>query len=74
MVCRVQCRGAGLANFGVFTVNSFYRKQSNFARIFQNGSYNVWEVPIFALIGVLGGLTGALFNAMNAVLARMRKK
>jgi chloride channel 7 len=48
----------GLANFGVF----------------ENGAYNVWEIPFFALIGALGGLLGALFNALNARLAKFRKK
>ncbi|KAI6205932.1 Chloride channel protein [Aphelenchoides besseyi] len=38
-----------------------------------NGSYNIWEIPFFALIGVMGGLTGALFNALNCRLAMFRK-
>ncbi|KAI6210761.1 Chloride channel and Cystathionine beta-synthase domain containing protein [Aphelenchoides besseyi] len=38
-----------------------------------NGSYNIWEIPFFALIGVMGGLTGALFNALNCRLAIFRK-
>ncbi|VDN60489.1 unnamed protein product [Dracunculus medinensis] len=48
----------GLANFGVFT----------------NINYNVWEIPIFLLIGVLGGLTGALFNCINLKLSKFRKR
>ncbi|EFO19166.2 chloride channel protein 7 [Loa loa] len=48
----------GLANFGVF----------------ENHSYNIWEIPIFLLIGVLGGLSGALFNCLNLKLSRFRKK
>ncbi|VDO25234.1 unnamed protein product [Onchocerca flexuosa] len=48
----------GLANFGVF----------------ENHSYNIWEIPIFLLIGVLGGLSGALFNFLNLKLSRFRKK
>ncbi|KAI6191174.1 hypothetical protein M3Y97_00199300 [Aphelenchoides bicaudatus] len=48
----------GLANFGVF----------------ENGAYNVWEIPFFALIGALGGILGALFNALNARLAKFRKR
>ncbi|KAI6243670.1 Chloride channel protein [Aphelenchoides fujianensis] len=47
----------GLANFGVFI----------------NGSYNIWEIPFFALIGVLGGLTGALFNSLNFRLTMFRR-
>lgn len=49
---------SGLANFGVF----------------ENNSYNAWEVPFFALIGALGGLLGALFNYLNSRLAKFRKK
>lgn len=48
----------GLANFGTF----------------ENTTYNVWEIPFFALIGALGGLFGALFNALNARLSKFRKK
>ncbi|KAL3990616.1 Voltage gated chloride channel family protein [Acanthocheilonema viteae] len=48
----------GLANFGVF----------------ENHSYNIWEIPIFLLIAVLGGLSGALFNFLNLKLSRFRKK
>uniref|UniRef100_A0A915PKT8 Chloride channel protein n=1 Tax=Setaria digitata TaxID=48799 RepID=A0A915PKT8_9BILA len=48
----------GLANFGVF----------------EDHSYNIWEIPIFLLIGVLGGLSGALFNFLNLKLSRFRKK
>ncbi|CAD5229172.1 unnamed protein product [Bursaphelenchus okinawaensis] len=48
---------SGLANFGVF----------------ENKSYNVWEVPFFAAIGALGGLSGALFNCLNCKLTLFRK-
>lgn len=24
--------------------------------------YNLWEIPFFIILGVLGGLSGALFN------------
>jgi chloride channel 7 len=48
----------GLANFGVF----------------EDSSYNVWEMPFFALIGALGGLTGALFNYLNSRLAKFRRR
>lgn len=49
---------SGLANFGTF----------------ENNFYNVWEIPFFAAIGCLGGLTGALFNHLNCKLAVYRKK
>ncbi|KAK6759851.1 hypothetical protein RB195_021427 [Necator americanus] len=48
----------GLANFGVF----------------ENKNYNIWEIPFFLAIGVIGGLTGALFNHLNAKLTEFRKK
>ncbi|VDN07971.1 unnamed protein product [Thelazia callipaeda] len=48
----------GLANLGVF----------------ENDSYNVWEIPIFLFIGVIGGVSGALFNFLNLKLSWFRKK
>lgn len=48
----------GLANFGVF----------------ENKNYNIWEIPFFLAVGVIGGLTGALFNSLNARLTEFRKK
>ena len=40
-----------------------------------NGArYSIGEGPIFVLIGVGGGLTGALFNHLNGHLNRMRKR
>ncbi|VDN26149.1 unnamed protein product [Gongylonema pulchrum] len=48
----------GLANFGVF----------------ENSSYNIWEIPIFLFIGVLGGIFGALFNWLNVRLSKFRRK
>ncbi|CAI5450914.1 unnamed protein product [Caenorhabditis angaria] len=47
----------GLANFGVF----------------ENKDYNVWEIPIFLLIGIIGGVLGALFNYLNTRLTEFRK-
>uniref|UniRef100_A0A915CF91 CBS domain-containing protein n=1 Tax=Parascaris univalens TaxID=6257 RepID=A0A915CF91_PARUN len=47
----------GLANFGVF----------------EDANYNIWEIPFFLLIGVLGGLSGALFNWLNLHLSRFRR-
>ncbi|KHJ99498.1 chloride transporter, ClC family [Oesophagostomum dentatum] len=48
----------GLANFGVF----------------ENKNYNIWEIPFFLAVGVIGGLTGALFNHLNSKLTDFRKK
>ena len=44
-----QLSNGGLLNFGQF----------------ENARYEVWELPIFLLMGVIGGLLGALFNHMN---------
>ncbi|CAI4225904.1 unnamed protein product [Auanema sp. JU1783] len=49
---------SGLANFGVF----------------ENKNYNIWEIPFFLLIGIIGGLTGALFNHLNGKISVFRKK
>ncbi|CAB3397413.1 unnamed protein product [Caenorhabditis bovis] len=48
----------GLANFGIF----------------ENKDYNIWEIPFFLLIGVIGGVLGALFNYLNTRLAEFRKR
>mmetsp|Transcript_36640 Transcript_36640/g.85880 ORF Transcript_36640/g.85880 Transcript_36640/m.85880 type:complete len:764 (-) Transcript_36640:12-2303(-) len=40
---------------------------------FYEGRYRIWELPIFALLGVVGGLSGALFNTANLRLSRWRK-
>lgn len=37
-------------------------------------AFAVWEVPLFALIGISGGLAGALFNWLNSSLLRWRLK
>ncbi|KAF7639500.1 Chloride transporter, ClC family [Meloidogyne graminicola] len=47
----------GLANFGTF----------------ESKSYGIWELPLFALVGLFGGLSGAFFNFLNMKLSRFRK-
>lgn len=41
---------------------------------FERSNWRIWELPIFALMGVLGGLCGALFNAANTRLTKWRMK
>jgi len=41
---------------------------------FQNATYSLWEIPFFMLIGLIGGVLGALFNYLNVQLAKFRKK
>jgi len=36
-------------------------------------AYLIWELAIFALMGILGGLAGAAFNAVNLGLSRWRQ-
>eukprot|EP00698_Gefionella_okellyi_P015198 TRINITY_DN4286_c0_g1_i1.p1 TRINITY_DN4286_c0_g1~~TRINITY_DN4286_c0_g1_i1.p1 ORF type:complete len:814 (+),score=118.51 TRINITY_DN4286_c0_g1_i1:176-2443(+) len=50
----------GLLSFGSF--------------IGQNRGYDVWEVPFFIILGIVGGALGALFNGMNTRLTLFRQK
>ncbi|KAL3077932.1 hypothetical protein niasHS_013461 [Heterodera schachtii] len=50
----------GLANFGTFDEAT--------------NVYGIWELPFFMIVGVIGGLLGALFNYLNLKLSRFRKK
>jgi len=49
---------AGLLNFGKF----------------ENISYDIYELPIFVLMGVAGGLLGSLFNHINYKLTVFRMR
>jgi chloride channel 7 len=37
-------------------------------------NYRMWEVPLFLLLGALGGVGGALFNSINSQLAIARRR
>lgn len=39
---------------------------------FTSSTYQIWEVPLFILMGIGGGLQGALFNGLNTRLAKLR--
>lgn len=56
-----ECKGIddpGLITFGSFG---------------QNSAYRIWELPLFVLIAVIGGLLGALFNELNIRLTAWRR-
>ena len=38
-----------------------------------HGSWKWFEIPFFAMVGILGGLSGALFTRANLLCARLRK-
>ncbi|KAG3119140.1 hypothetical protein PI124_g3835 [Phytophthora idaei] len=41
---------------------------------FTSSTYQIWEVPLFILMGIGGGLQGAFFNGFNTRLARIRSR
>jgi chloride channel 7 len=49
----------GMMNFGDFSRQN-------------QTSWSIWELPIFALVGILGGLFGAAFNWFNAKITAFR--
>ena len=56
-----------LGALGVLTFGDYFESAST--------SYHIWEMPFFVALGVLGGLIGAAFNALNVPLTlwRMRR-
>lgn len=40
---------------------------------FPDVTFNTWELPIFAIMAVCGGLIGGLFNALNTKLCHLRR-
>lgn len=41
---------------------------------FYSQKYQIWELPIFAAMGIFGGLCGALFNELNMRLSKWRMR
>lgn len=41
---------------------------------FANSAYRIWEMPVFALMGAVGGLCGAGFNTVNTHLTKWRMR
>ncbi|CAH0474573.1 unnamed protein product [Peronospora belbahrii] len=41
---------------------------------FTSSTYQIWEVPLFIMMGIGGGLQGALFNGLNTRLAKTRSR
>eukprot|EP01028_Stygiella_incarcerata_P011206 TRINITY_DN622_c2_g1_i1.p1 TRINITY_DN622_c2_g1~~TRINITY_DN622_c2_g1_i1.p1 ORF type:complete len:798 (-),score=167.80 TRINITY_DN622_c2_g1_i1:291-2684(-) len=54
-----------LSEPGLITFGSFKGEQA---------LYKVWELPLFLLLGTFGGLTGAIFNAVNKKISIWRLK
>uniref|UniRef100_A0A2S2NYS5 Chloride channel protein n=1 Tax=Schizaphis graminum TaxID=13262 RepID=A0A2S2NYS5_SCHGA len=50
-----------------------YRGLLNFGK-FDDLSYHILDIPIFVLMGIFGGLTGALFCYLNLQLFKFRKR
>ena len=40
----------------------------------QFNSYELWELILFAIMGVIGGFLGGLFNYINVIITKWRKK
>ena len=53
-----QLSNGGLLNFGQF----------------ENATYEVWELPLFLIMGVIGGVLGALYNHINYKLTVFRMR
>lgn len=83
----IQLGSPGLVNFGTFgTVSQFCHKYCiiiilwhmcilhNYCLQEEGTLWNAYHLFIFLLMGVVGGLLGALFNSLNVSLARYRLK
>eukprot|EP01060_Flectonema_neradi_P021682 TRINITY_DN2951_c0_g1_i1.p1 TRINITY_DN2951_c0_g1~~TRINITY_DN2951_c0_g1_i1.p1 ORF type:complete len:830 (+),score=110.67 TRINITY_DN2951_c0_g1_i1:34-2523(+) len=46
--------------------------QANFGQV--NLPYKIWELPLCVVLGALGGLLGAFFNAANLRITKIRRK
>lgn len=53
-----QISNGGLLNFGKF----------------DNATYQLWELPIFIVLGIIGGMLGALYNHINYKLTVFRMR
>ena len=64
----------GLLAFGAFTYTQQYQVNNVTVIYMSSSAYQIWEVPLFLILGVVGGLLGALFNFTNHRLALFRKR
>lgn len=69
-----------VSSFVLNTVLSFVSDQRlgapgllNFGK-FDDINYSILEIPLYAAMGVFGGLTGALFNYLNMQITKLRIK
>ena len=63
----------GLANFGAFEVETRLYTQAKHSFL-QDLNYNWWELVVYCMMGVFGGLSGALFNYLNTKLTVYRQQ
>ena len=63
---------SGRARFGTHRDFGLYTDdEANYSRVFW---WYFWEVPVFALMGALGGLLGALFVKINVKITTLRQR
>ena len=55
-----------LGALGVLTFGSYFESNAT--------SYHIWELPFFIALGIVGGLMGAAFNALNVPLSLWRMR
>ncbi|GMS93178.1 hypothetical protein PENTCL1PPCAC_15353, partial [Pristionchus entomophagus] len=81
LICRMLF-SAIIASFTLNATLAYYFNQdgllswnglTNFG-ILAHKEYTIWEIPLFLIIGVIGGCTGALFNALSYRISEFRKK
>lgn len=68
------CYCAGLLAFGQFSSASTYVMNNQTVVYIASAHYEIWELPLYMVLGVMGGLLGALFIYLNRQLTLWRQK